>query len=299
MNENENESRKDNEGRKKSTAAVFWRILSVIAAIGCIVCLVIIFRYLWDRYKTQKEYEDLASQVIRENIPPAESSVPESDSTLPTQESAPLSTHSINFEELWEINPEIYAWIQVPGTKIDYPIAQREGEDQDYYLTHTIYGEVQTAASLYTEKLNKKDFTDPNTVIYGHNMKNGSMFHDLRYYAAKDYFDEHSTIYIYLPDKILTYQVFASYQYDDRHLLYSFDFEDEDVFTKYLDSVRNPRSMTGACVDKELEITAKDRIITLSTCVANKPEARRLVQAILVKEEEAQYGEQTESTAAQ
>lgn len=290
----ENRSQKDN-GEKKHSAAVFWRILSVIAAIGCVVCLVIIFRYLWDRYKTQKEYEDLASQVIGENIPPAESIEPES-STLPTLEEAPISTHSINFEELWAINPEIYAWIQVPGTKIDYPIAQRAGEDQDYYLTHTIYGEVQTAASLYTEKLNKKDFTDPNTVIYGHNMKNGSMFHDLRYYAAKDYFDEHSAIYIYLPDKILTYQVFASYEYDDRHLLYSFDFEDKDVFAKYLETVRNPRSMTGACVDKELEVTSQDRIITLSTCVANKPEARRLVQAVLVKEEEAKYDEQTEST---
>ena len=76
----------------------------------------------------------------------------------------------IDFDSLTAQYPDIYAWIRIPGTKVDYPIVQREG-DNGYYLNHTIDGKKKTEGSIYTEDYNSKDFGDANTVIYGHNMK--------------------------------------------------------------------------------------------------------------------------------
>lgn len=285
---------KERRGRRKR--AVFWAVLAVIAMIGCLICIGIIIWNVYKGYETQKRYEEIAESQWEEET---SQELPEETEFVVTvePEKEPLAANPIDFEQLQAVNPEIYAWIRIPDTNVDYPIAQHEGEDQSYYLYYTVYGEKETAASIYTESINSRDFSNPNTVIYGHNMKNGSMFHDLRYYADQDYFDEHSVIYIYLPDRILTYEVAASYEYDDRHLLYAFDFSDKEVFAEYLDNVMHPRSMY-ARVNENVELTAEDRIITLSTCVGNKPEARRLVQAVLIDDVEAEYvGEsQTEST---
>lgn len=282
-----------------------WKILSLVAMIGCFICISIIVKYIYDDNGTQKKYEELSKslwgegfqvrqeEALEESLPFAET-VQGDMETEKTAEEMIKAENPIDFEELQKINSEIYAWIRIPDTNVDYPIVQHEGEDQAYYLYYTIYGEKETAASIYTESLNSKDFSDPNTIIYGHNMKNGSMFHNLRYYADQGYFDEHSAIYIYLPDKILTYEVVASYEYDDRHLLYAFDFSDKEIFAEYLDSVMHPRSMY-ARINENVELTAEDRIITLSTCIGGKPEARRLVQAVLIDDVEAEYVDKTQA----
>ena len=127
-------------------------------------------------------------------------------------------------------------------------------------------------------------------------MKNGSMFHNVRYFAEREYFDEHEDLYIYVPGNILKYQIIACYEYDDRHLLGSFDFSDEEVFAEYLEEIMNPRSMYTMVRDG-VELTTENRIITLSTCVANKPNNRRLLQAVFVEEIEAEYrGAENEAT---
>lgn len=186
----------------------------------------------------------------------------------------------IDFNALWEENPEAYAWIRIPGTVIDYPILQSE-TDNAYYLNHNIDGEESPEGAIFTEDYNKKDFTDPNTVLYGHNMKNGSMFQGLHDYMDRTFFDENREVLIYLPDQILHYEIFAAYQYDDRHLLLSFDFEDPDVYQKYLDSIFAIRDM-NAFVDTTMDVTAEDKILTLSTCYSNYSDDRYLVQAVLV-----------------
>ena len=190
----------------------------------------------------------------------------------------------IDFEALWEINPEAYAWITIPGTEIDYPILQSE-TDNTYYLTHNIEGEESPEGAIFTEDYNSKDFEDPNTVIYGHNMRNGSMFQGLHEYMDRAFFDENREVLIYLPDKILHYEIFAAYLYDDRHLLESFDFEDEDVFEAYLNRIFSIRDM-NSFIDTDMEVTAEDKIITLSTCYSNESNQRYLVQAVLVSIDE-------------
>jgi len=189
----------------------------------------------------------------------------------------------VKFEELQAVNTDIYAWITVPGTVIDYPILQH-ASDNTYYLMHNIDGSYGYPGCVYTENMNSKDFTDNNTVIYGHNMKNGSMFAQLHKFEDPDFFNENREVLIYLPDEVLHYTIFAAHVYDDRHLLYSFDFTDPEVYQKYLDSIFSTRDMS-ANIDKDVTVTADDQIITLVTCIGSQPNNRLLVQAVLTDRE--------------
>ena len=235
----------------------------------------------------QKERKDEAAIEEQQQVLQEQFAEQQTEADPETQE-AEKAELPIDFEGLWEVNPEIYAWLRVPDTNIDYPVLQHMEDDQSYYLTRDIYGKSNQAGSIYTEYYNSKDFQEPNTVLYGHNMKNGSMFHNVRYFADREYFDGHEELYIYLPDKILKYQIIACYEYDDRHLLGSFDFHDEAIFAEYLEEIMNPRSMY-AMIREGVELTTEDKLVTLSTCVANKPNNRRLLQAVLVEEIEAEY----------
>ena len=267
------------EKQKKNT----WKIVYVILIVLCLACIGGMFLYL-QKDKAEEAAMEEQQQVLQEQFVDQEIDTLE-ESEVVEEEKADLP---IDFEGLWEINPEIYAWIRVPDTNIDYPVLQHLEDNQSYYLTRDIYGNSNQAGSIYTEYYNSRDFQEPNTVLYGHNMKNGSMFHNVRYFADREYFDEHEELYIYLPDKIMKYQIIACYEYDDRHLLGSFDFHDEEVYAQYLEEIMNPRSMY-AMIREGVELTTEDKLVTLSTCVANKPNNRRLLQAVLVEEIEAEY----------
>ena len=114
-------------------------------------------------------------------------------------------------------------------------------------------------------------------------MKNGSMFKGLHKFADSTFFEEHPYIYIYTPDHVLAYKVFAAYTYDDRHIINSFDFTDKEVFAEYLDDIFHVRAM-DANIREDVSVTADDRIITLETCVGGDSDARYLVQAVLIKD---------------
>lgn len=200
----------------------------------------------------------------------------------------------VKFEELQAVNPDIYAWITVPGTVIDYPILQH-ASDNTYYLMHNIDGSYGYPGCVYTENMNSKDFTDNNTVIYGHNMKNGSMFAQLHKFEDPDFFNENREVLIYLPDEVLHYTIFAAHIYDDRHLLYSFDFTDPEVYQKYLDSIFSTRDMS-ANIDKDITVTTDDQIITLVTCIGSQPNNRLLVQAVLTDREPGAEATQSATT---
>ena len=185
----------------------------------------------------------------------------------------------IDFASLWEINKDVYAWISIPGTIIDYPVLQHESDDS-YYLNYTIDGIEGYPGSIYTEKVNKKDFSDNNTVIYGHNMRNGTMFTDLHKFRDSDFFSANDTVYIYTPEKQFTYKIFAAYLYDDRHLTNSFDFSDSEIYSDYLDQILTMDS-EDVLLRKDISVTASDKIITLITCIREQPEKRVYVQAVL------------------
>ena len=258
------------------------KILTCIIGIAALGCLGTGLVHLWQERHAGEEYEELRESAKTQTAGTAED-VPE-EQTKQEEEASEPPDIPVDFESLQEYNPDIYAWITIPGTAVDYPIVQRPG-DNSYYLTHNTDGEESAEGAIFTEDYNSKDFTDPNTVIYGHNMRNGSMFRSLHDYMDRSFFDENREVLIYMPDKILHYEIFAAYLYDSRHLLLNFDFDDPEVFARYLDDIKSIRDMSSF-VDASIEVTAEDRIITMSTCYKGMNDRRYLVQAVLVSIEE-------------
>ena len=200
------------------------------------------------------------------------------------KESESMMKLPVNITKIQKILPDVYGWIEIHGTKIDYPIVQHP-EDNSYYLDKTPNGESNKEGSIFSEKYNKKDFTDPVTVLYGHNMKNGDMFGELHRYEDRDFFREHSTINIYTEKQKLEYEVFAATLFDDRHILESYDFTDENVFMQYIREIQGVHDMRSY-YDTDIRIKTGDHILILSTCHGLGSNYRYLVQAVLVNEEE-------------
>lgn len=268
---------------KKGIQILIWLIL--VAGIGCAGygCW-----YFYEELQQERAKAELATEVKKTTLEDIESAeftgITDGDEArLPGDILTGETENPIDFEKLQSYNDEIYAWIHIPNTKIDYPIAQHDGPD-DYYLKHNMYGEPEFAGTIYTEKCNKTDFSDPNTLIYGHNMRNGSMFQNLHKFEEQKFFDENQYVYIYTPRHMMVYHIFAAYEYDDRHIMNSFDFSDKKVYKNYLKEIFEARSM-NVNIRSDEDVTVDDKIITLSTCVGGKPESRYLVQAVLIKDE--------------
>lgn len=257
--------------KKKSSIALVIYILSIIT---CIVSIIMLVLHLWPSL-TQENYSSKYTNTTNEN-----SDETKINQTQPTT----LKPNPIDFKSLIARNSDIYAWIKVPGTNVDYPVAQAYSEDDSFYLNHGIDKTYDYLGMIYSEKHNNLNFTDPHTVLYGHNYVGGKMFRSLYNFKDKNFFDKHKYIYIYQPGKILTYQVFAAYEYDDRHLLNSFDCHNVDVFREYVKEATNPTSLV-CNVNKSVEVTENDKILTLSTCVVGVPTSRYLVQGVLIKDE--------------
>lgn len=269
--------------KKKKT---FWKTVLIVSLIGCVCCLGFVTWYLYQDYIAKKNYEEMQEkeEVSLEDIENAEFTGERDGEAAELPDDIFLDMENpIDFEQLTEINSDLYAWIRIPGTVIDYPIGQRAGNDV-YYLSHDMYREPRSAGCIFTQDCNSKDFTDPNTVIYGHNMRNETMFQNLHLFSDPTFFEEHPYVYIYTPDRVLAYKVFAAYSYDDRHIMNSFDFDDPEVFGAYLDEVFHVRSMEKN-LREDMTVTTQDRIITLSTCNRGEKDTRYLVQAVLIKDE--------------
>ncbi len=186
------------------------------------------------------------------------------------------SKNKIDFESLQTANPDVYAWIEIPDTEISYPMLR--SEEEDFYLTHNADKQKSTYGAIYTQSYNNASFDDFNTIIYGHNKQNGSMFGSLKNYRDQKFYESHRIINIYTPEQKFTYKVFAVYNNDDSHILLSNDFSDMAVRRKYISDIGSGKK--GGNVDSEIELTEHSKIITLSTCTTPRTK-RLLVQAVL------------------
>lgn len=168
----------------------------------------------------------------------------------------------ISFLELREQNPEVVAWIEIPDTQIDYPVMYTD--NNDYYLNHTFSGEVNSAGSIFIETLNASDFLDMHTIIYGHNMKNGSMFGGLKQYRTASFLEEHPVIYLDLEDGTHIYQIFSCYETRVDSESYTIGFQPNEVYEEYLEMIKE-----RSAYDTGVDVSVQDYIITLSTCTSD------------------------------
>lgn len=183
----------------------------------------------------------------------------------------------VDFEALWTINTDVYAWLDIPGTEISYPILQSTEAD-DYYLRRNIERESDSNGVIWTEgSYNGTDFTDPLTVIYGHNMNNGKMFGTLQsVYSSQEALEEHSEIVIYLPDMELHFTVFAAVPYDNRHILYNYDFTNKRTFRLFFQEILSVRAIQAVYAE-DAAVSSNERTIILSTCLNGNRSNRFLV----------------------
>lgn len=276
-----------------------WKIAGGAFLIAAITCTVVACAGKAGQEDAEAEYEslaeltkvDLSGEATEE--PSVESSAePEEESEEVPEETDPLKEledmgvtipdKQVDFDNLQEtVNKDIYAWIYIPDTAIDYPVLQHES-DNTYYLNYNLDGSRGYPGCIYTENYNTKDFSDPVTVMYGHNMKDGSMFAGLHKYADSEYAESHPYIYIYTPDGMLVYEVFSAHETSDEHIIYAHDeFLQKSDFEDYIKDSRDARSM-GSVQREDVEVGAEDRVLTLSTCISSKPNNRFVVQGVLL-----------------
>lgn len=193
-----------------------------------------------------------------------------------------LPKNPIDFKALNKKNKDIYAWITIKNTQVDYPIVQAYEEDDDFYLNHNINKQYDINGSIYTERANSLDFSDPNTLIYGHNMLDGSMFQSLHKFRDKKFFNKNKYIFIYTKGHILKYEIFAAYKSDNKHILNTYDFSDKEVVKDYFKKAQNPNSLEVNT--RKVNLDENSKIITLSTCIGNETAYRYLVQGVLIND---------------
>ncbi len=267
-------ARKEEKKMKKNiykAGAVFFGIILVIS-------VAFLIRNVIVEKRAENQYEELTQNTQKEAVVVTEE-VSENEDEL----TVAIPQKQFDWTAILEECKDIYAWIYIPGTNVDYPILQSaEDMEEDYYLDHNLDGSQGYPGCIYTQKLNKKDFSDYNTVIYGHNMKNGTMFKTLHDYEDETFFQENRYIYIYLPDgKTKVYEIYGAYTFTDAHILLTYGCDSEESFKEYLELI-GPDTYTGH-FKEDIEVTEKDKIITLSTCT-NSSATRYLVQGVYLGE---------------
>ncbi|MBD5486710.1 MAG: class B sortase [Lachnospiraceae bacterium] len=187
-------------------------------------------------------------------------------------ESAPIS---VDFESLQEVNSDVAGWIYCEDTVINYPIL--EGEDNDFYLHHTYEGEYSSAGSIFIEAANRPGFVDSNTVIYGHHMKDGSMFASLDKWADQEYYEEHPVMWLLTPEqdyKVVLFSGYTTSAYSDTYLVFTGPC---DEFDEYL---ANRVEKSDFQTDVELDLDGY--YVLLSTCAYSFEDARYVLHGMLV-----------------
>lgn len=246
------------------------RVLRVLAAILALAGVCGCGYVVWQQFHVYEARQRMQGAEVPQNP------VAASEDELPA--------NPINFSVLWGSNVESYAWLYIPGAEINTPV-QQSAMDDSFYLTHDQYRNPSPVGCAYTQLANAQDFSDPVTVVYGHDAD--GVFANLHYFEDPEFFANNKEFYVYIPGHILTYTVVSAYQYDDRHILNSFDFSREDVRSEYFASVLNPTSVVRN-VREGIELTPESRIIQLSTCMSTQPNTaqRYLVSAVLTHDQE-------------
>ena len=281
---------KQKKTRKRKSSAVLWIVIAVL-----LVILGILITYLVRESGLTAPASVAAhpEENIPENIPvpslaPRTSFTPserqEEASGSPTQESeqpgesdAPYVS-PVDFEAIWAVNPDVVAWLYIPGADVSFPVLQHP-TDNTFYLTHDAEQKSSSAGAIFMEDYNHADFSDMCTILYGHRMYDGTMFGTLQAtYSDRDTFHQSQDITIFLPEGERYYQVFAAVPFDNSHILYYNDFDDQLSYREFINSIYSTTGV-GTTLESELAPEFGDRLLILSTCLWGDRNTRYLILA--------------------
>ena len=264
------------------------RILNASLTVLLVICAIMLVRSITEETESRKDYEEASKLAGNLNMEqPEEVTIPinlpegtESE-LVQNQEPAPIPDDpniqellETDLELLKETNEDVVGWIAIPGTKISYPLLH--WTDNDFYLKHTWKQTPNSNGSIFIECQNNSDFTDFNTIIYGHNMQSGVMFGSLRKYKSEKYWAEHPSFYIACDQGVLRYDIFAAHKAGIDTIIYGLELDTEQKKTQFI-RFANDYSF----YDTGIYPTVDDRIVTLSTCTGQGHASRWVVQGVL------------------
>lgn len=274
------------------------KVLTALLTAVFVVSTILLVTHSLDAAASEDSYEQ-AQQIagLTQESVPMEETAPQTSAAVPPEGSvpdAPAETEpqtmwvpadveedeymkelaATNLDALREVNGDVVGWLFIPNTKINYPIVQ--GEDNQHYLEHTWNNKKNVAGSIFLEATNAADFSDFRSIVYGHNMADGSMFGSLHRYSSKTYWETYPYIYLVTDEGVLRYEIYASYK----------AAVDSKTYALSIVSVKAKNTFIQMTLEEsELETgivpAATDRILTLSTCAGNY-DYRRVVHARLV-----------------
>lgn len=305
---------KSRRSKYRKSKLILWTLLKITPALAALVFSggYLYNTYLKDlintedfskRFTNETAMEDTIDEDISTNIhipnhifiPPVEleiiANIPEKEEMEQVEEinrnllDGGYEFKEVDFESLEEINDDVCAWISLDDTVIDLPIVQ--GEDNDYYLHHDIYGNKKKEGTLFVDSrnnaLDNKEY-DLNdfTIVYGHHMASGRMFATICKYKSQSYYDKHPFAVVYTPDGY-AYQAsfFAGViiDGDDDSLVYKEDFQNEDEYNSFITSLKE-----NSTFDSDVEVEYGDKVITLVTCSYETNNSRYVLYAKLDKQ---------------
>ena len=262
-------AKEDNRSKKKWTRFLLPTLIG-LSLIAVVVFASIYFR-IEDEYKTGNDFY----QNIREDQISLLKVKEEITRTTPQAEQVSNNSASMDFMYLQTVNEDVVAWITATGLAIDLPIVQ--GDDNEYYLTHLFDNQPNRLGTLFMDVYNKPDFSDKNTVIYGHNMNDGSMFATLANYRTQDFYESFPVMDLYTPTNDYQIELFAGYVAGGDEPFIQFKFSDDSDFLAYINGLKQKSTF-----ESTVTIEPDDRIVTLSTCSTDFDNARYVVVGKLV-----------------
>lgn len=247
-------------------------IITVIAAVVFFVAAFSLFEILLGYKNAQDSYNDLDNKYTK--VSANRINEDEDSGEFPEE----YVNFYVDFDGLKKENDEVVAWIKFEGVDINYPIVQ--GANNDYYLTHTTKKEENKSGSIFMDYNNTSDFSDMNTIIYGHNMKDGSMFGLMGKYKNEEFYPGKERFWIYTPEGAYCYLIFSCYEpsADDSNV-YTIWKTPSEQYGLYLNAAKEAAKYPTL----ETDLTQDSKIVTLSTCTNRGAEYRFVVQGKLIK----------------
>ena len=256
-----------------------------------------VFRPLYYYKQSETSHETVQKEVVRVRVTPDPAGQPEqqSDEQAGTEGEAPapteaprirpkkpLSEHQleaspieVDFDSLQAVNTDVKAWLYCPDTVINYPVLQ--GESNYVYIERLYDYSYNPGGELFMDYRCASDFTDKNTIIYGHHMSDGSMLASLVEYASQDYYDQHPVMYLNTPDGDYRIDIVLGFVTSHDSRVYKFRFQSREEFMSWFSDMRNFSDF-----ESEVEVGVDDLIVTLSTCTYEYDNARYIVMGKLV-----------------
>lgn len=248
----------------------------------CITAILVSGYQLFKTFREYKiasdEYDKIAEQVVKPPTDTVDESNAKPEGTEHKKKKKLKAPISIDFASLEATNPDIVGWIHVEGLDgVSYPIVQ--GDTNDKYLHTTFQGTYNFAGSIFMDCQNRSDFGDCTTVVYGHNMKDGSMFGRLKWFETQNSYSVSPYIWVLTPTETMKYEIFASYETPVNSSTYTLFRRPSKEFLKYCNEMKS----LSAIKTNDVTLDARSKILTLSTCTGNE-ETRYVIQAVRVYE---------------